>query len=214
MVLATLEDRKHQTRRLHGLHEINERPGACRYDGQNIFGDYLFFNCDAAASGHDPPDCIRIVKCPYHVGDRLWVRESARLIAVDDGADYVTGIVPHKVRFRYEADGTESDWLPYPNRLAGMEVGHCVPNGCYHELARIFLEITEVRVQRVQEITEEDAIAEGCQPEYEWNSHSNDMEIVNAWENFERLWDSINGKRPGYSWHDNPWCSCITFKRV
>jgi len=88
--------------------------------------------------------------------------------------------------------------------------------------ARIWLEITDVRVQRLQDITEEDAIAEGVkftsdgyinyidhEPTYFNGAHS-------AKKSFQTLWDSINGKsqgdRPAMPWSANPWVWAITFK--
>ena len=98
---------------------------------------------------------------PYAVGDRLYVRETARLIEVDDGSMIASGVGQHSVRLLYGADLTESDWLPYPDRLAARELGEAIAYGCYREAARIWLEVTGVRCQRVQEITEEGAEAEG-----------------------------------------------------
>lgn len=155
MVLAILENRKTQTRRVVNniLHEtIESEPDlvdcVLDWDGGPS-------RLDMMSNG---TEC-----CPYgFVGGRLYVRERTRLIEVDDGCSIVSGVGNHKVRLRYEADGTESDWLPYPDRLAALEVGQCVANGCYREAARIWLEVMAVRVQRLQEISGEDALAEGC----------------------------------------------------
>lgn len=78
--------------------------------------------------------------------------------------------------------------------------------------SRITLEITEVRVQRLQDINLMDAIAEGC------GYVPPILPDVDPGEDprreFETLWDSINGKRKGCSWADNPWCWAISFRRV
>ena len=68
--------------------------------------------------------------------------------------------------------------------------------------SRITLEITSVRVQRVQEISVEDICAEGLPPE-----------AVGPFDLFAFHWDSINAKR-GYPWADNPWVWAIAFRRV
>ena len=71
-------------------------------------------------------------------------------------------------------------------------------------LSRVTLEVTEVRVQRVQEISPEDERAEGI----------NYPEVGTPQLGYRLLWDSINGKRPGCAWADNPWVWALTFRRV
>ena len=70
--------------------------------------------------------------------------------------------------------------------------------------SRIDLEITDVRVERVQEITWEDAVAEGCDEE---EMRTRDLEI------FADLWDASYEKR-GHGWDTNPWVWCLTFRRI
>ena len=66
--------------------------------------------------------------------------------------------------------------------------------------SRINLEITDIRVERVQDITEEDAKAEGV----DW------YPAMRANRLFQSLWDSINAKR-GYAWDVNPWVWVVEF---
>jgi len=75
--------------------------------------------------------------------------------------------------------------------------------------SRIDLEITGVRVERIQNITEEDAKAEGCEIGHELTDDSPFF----ARESFQKLWDSINAKR-GYGWEKNNWVWIISFKKV
>lgn len=76
--------------------------------------------------------------------------------------------------------------------------------------SRITLEITEVRVERVQEITEVDAKAEGS----DWYSIEYKQQgIGRCKQAFHKLWDSINAKR-GYGWEVNPWVWVISFKVI
>ena len=84
--------------------------------------------------------------------------------------------------------------------------------------SRITLEITNIRVERLQEITEEDAIKEGIFKSKQY-FHSTIHPIKGTYqcwtsgrEAFEKLWDSINGKK--YPWSSNPWVWCLEFKRV
>lgn len=72
--------------------------------------------------------------------------------------------------------------------------------------SRLTLEVTGVRVERLQDISEEDAIAEGAN---HWSSSANSA----RWK-FQCLWDRINAKKPGCSWADSPWAWVIEFKRV
>lgn len=73
--------------------------------------------------------------------------------------------------------------------------------------SRITLEIESVRVERLQDISEEDAIAEGCKDWMEpWRPGSLSARVL-----YSKLWESING--PG-SWAKNPWVWALNFKRV
>ena len=81
--------------------------------------------------------------------------------------------------------------------------------------SRILLEVTDVRVQRVQEISDDDCESEGIQQQ--WTcinpgtgsyAHGNDVR-----DDFRKLWKSINERR-GFGWNANPWVWCLTFKRV
>lgn len=75
--------------------------------------------------------------------------------------------------------------------------------------SRITLEIVSVRVERLQDITEEDAIYEGMVPTYDHDS----VPEKDATEMFQKLWDSINEKR-AFGWDANPWVWVIEFKIV
>jgi hypothetical protein len=85
--------------------------------------------------------------------------------------------------------------------------------------SRLTIRITDVRVQRVQEITEEDAIAEGITGPHMVGYRAfrvpedSKPRYSRAEAAFEVLWDSINAKR-GYSWEGNPWVWAISFERV
>lgn len=79
--------------------------------------------------------------------------------------------------------------------------------------ARLWREITAVRVERVQDINETDATAEGC---LSYNHHDIERNIYlrrSARVLFKDLWDSINAKR-GYGWDVNPWVWVVEFKKV
>ena len=136
------------------------------------------------------PDGEWATRCPYgQPGDRLWVRET--------WCD-ISGTQP---QFAYRAD-------PYVSN--GDLKGQWRPSIFMPRAAcRLTLEITEVRVQRLQDMNATDAIAEGIP--------SRGIEppcIASAMmylHDFEQLWDSINAKR-GHSWESNPWVWAVTFR--
>lgn len=152
--------------------------------------------------------------CPYGtVGDRLWVRETwCPLNACYEGAPRRMklpaggkGVIPsyRADHLNPEGDGYPLEWRPsiFMPRWA----------------SRLTLEITEVRVERLQAISEEDARDEGCpgtnvcwSSPYINGAHTNDGELPS--EEFKRLWDSINGK--SYPWKSNPRVWAISFKRL
>lgn len=148
------------------------------------------------------------VRCRYGAaGQPLWVRERARVIDRSD-ADARA----ERIRVRYEADGAESATLPYPARLTWDPVlGKCIPMGCYREASRLDLTNTGVRIERLQEITEEDAIAEGVAPFFERFSCIGRDQRLTTGElaadaphraSFAVLWDELNGDRA--TWKSNP----------
>lgn len=151
------------------------------------------------------------LRCPYgNPGDRLWVRETIRR----DGSrvDPETGY--EWEASAYVADGarTKADAWPWSRKT--LPSIHC-PRG----LSRITLEITSVRVERLRDISGDDAIAEGITIERcgcEVCRHSAQMcpaDCSTAIMEYASLWESINGKRPGCAWTDNPWVWVLEFRR-
>ncbi len=192
MVRALLAGTKTQTRR------IAKPPDSVLWDmsrATNENGSYLkvpFRNPDEAWEKDPALDTRDRVYCPYgQRGDRLWVRESIRRIGDVGGDD---------VRSEFIADGelTLADAWPWKNK--SLPSIHC-PSG----LSRITLEITDVRVQRLHEISEDDAVAEGL------DRIAVTSETTGTRWAFRALWESINGP---YSWDFNPWVWVLTFKRV
>ena len=123
-------------------------------------------------------------KCPYPVGTRLWVRETFHHGTKDD--------------IIYKADG-DSGYLKWTPSIF-------MPRWA----SRINLEVTATRAERLQEISEEDAKAEGCLLYYDAPNRV-DRRHPKYSENFHTFWDSINGKK--YPWRANPWVWRYEFRR-
>jgi hypothetical protein len=146
--------------------------------------------CGVSSAKLNDSGVVRV--CPYGMpGDRLWVRERIRLVG-DRGDPIVASV--------YDADGELTCADAWPWKADHLPSIHC-PRG----LSRITLEVTGVRVERLQAISNEDARAEGVA---EWNGD----EPGDYRGSFRELWDSINGQRAGCSWGENPWVWVVEFK--
>ncbi|GEB79748.1 hypothetical protein DDE01_11630 [Desulfovibrio desulfuricans] len=218
-VRAILDGRKTQTRRVvtpkHGADVVVTdgqvwRPSRTDYDGY--------------------------ASCPYgQTGGRMWVREAWRIgawqlwseavaidyradsfcrrewirIGDDDGGEAFDKYLKQSIADA-KAAGLSADEDGYYHWRAGESPCRWRPSIHMPRWAsRITLEITDVRVQRLQEITEYDACAEG----FEQGEHLDAPEGCYSFsEGFRRFWDSI--AKPGAHWSDNPWVWAVSFKRV
>ncbi len=195
---------KTMTRRTKGLNKINEHPDDWTVDLQG--------NIAAFRNIHTGEDVL--IRCPYgQVGDRLWVRETHKFtafgFALNAFIEYKDG--EQKDVTTYIKDGTIVYNQDHPNEHK-WRPSIFMPRWA----SRITLEITEVRVERVQEISVEDCISEGY-PFGLIPEGLNQVQIAIAkvsrrgW--FSSLWDSLNAKR-GFSWQVNSWVWPISFKVV
>jgi hypothetical protein len=223
MVRAILAGTKTQTRRVVRVDEIPITEDAAR-DGRlqkgipsnaanvRLLGDYV--KCDAPPGSHTVSS--RVLS-PYGLpGDRLWVRERYQL---PDGLDkHNAGKVESMAKeagyrrgwspIRYHSDGEERlrELMSDAPGCFGPTWGRARPSIHMPRWAsRITLEVTAVRVERLQDISEEDARAEGLALEPL-------IQPGHAVGCFSRLWDEINGKRA--PWSSNPWVWAISFRRV
>ena len=139
------------------------------------------------------------LKCPYgQVGDRLWVRET--WYAEKKYDDLSPSEIPPASKIWYFADG-----LPLPLQCFGRKRSAMF---ILRWASRLTLEITGVRVERLQEISEADAIKEGIKPIYFTTGKQ-----VDTLPQFKYLWDSLNAKR-GYGGETNPWVWVISFEVI
>ena len=198
MIRAIFQGRKTQTRR------ILRRPSwaaplvNAEQDADGVWGM-------PTANG-----CWRALPIPQR-GDKCWTRESWR---PREGYGQWDLIVD------YAADGAE-EWLPddidvgdwvYPKAAAkGWVPSIHMPRWA----SRLTLEITDVRLERLQDISELDAISEGCRPFFDEHSayRMNGIRVMplrGPIDDFRRLWDGLNSKRA--PWADNPMVVALTFQ--
>lgn len=195
MVRAILDGRKVCTRRI--------VKGYIPKDAQ--FG-YTAFTPDGAISCRGlfettgrPGYGEKFFKLPYQPGDILYVRETWCALPVNE-AGHMRG---HSVYY-YRADG---DRRPEGWRDKWHPSIH-MPK----EAARIWLKVTDVRVERLQEITDKDAEQEGAQPDYPFDY------AVDKWpnlEHFKEIWNSTIKKSDldRYGWDANPFVWVVSFER-
>lgn len=196
MVNATLAGWKKQTRRAMNLERVIPLASPTVDHLLEHVADWVPDGILWEATGHL---CERLgaIKCPYgEIGDRLWVREAWST------EHWLTGVKPKDLTggdIWYWADGNPArgDWTrPKPSIH--------MPRWA----SRIILEITDVRIEALQEISRQDCIAEGC-PFKSPDGRSANTDPL-RW--FSSLWDSINAKK--HLWESNPWVWVVEFEKL
>lgn len=144
------------------------------YDGKSVWSNGIY---GIKYSSNEFEGCVKRLSAKWQIGDLLWVRESSCKNNTQTGWPYM-----------YKA----SEETHYVNHIKWKPSIH-MPKAA----ARIWLEVTNVRAERLQDISEEDAKAEGIES---W---------IDAIDNFKQLWQSINGQE---NWEANPWVWVVEFK--
>ena len=153
-----------------------------------------------------PAPVSKFIVAPYQRRMKLWVRETW---AVCEQLDTHSPSSFQDFDVWFKADGRfhrhEPSELPSPDG----ERGKWRPSIFMPRWAsRITLEVVDVRVEQVKDISREDAIAEGA-PDQWFDGDTMRKFVPQGW--YENLWDSLNAKR-GYSWASNPWVWVIAFQ--
>lgn len=211
MIRALLDGSKTQTRR--AVHEGERHDHIFGTAEEDTSGREFFF-CGGPEEAIQPPanpmaralvgararPITGAISCPYgQPGDRLWVREA--------WAWYGCERDPHEVVYR-----ADTAVLPplYERWRPSIHM--------FRWASRITLEITGVSVERLQDITADDAVSEGIESDRKpedrvclWRNYSTGGTTVMQTYSYQTLWESINGAG---SWEANPWVWRIEFRRA
>ena len=226
MVKAVLAGNKTQTRRV--------IKNACDIitDWDKNDPSYGPFYEDEFGDSHES-----IERCPYgKIGDQLWVREAWRACMVN-GLHHPGKFMTIQFKSGFGVLDYRTDWEKHYSDLmektiwddSGMNAfGKWKPSIFLpRKHSRIQLEITNIQVQRIQDISETDALAEGITEVSNkssvesliyghtlYKNYSRPKSSFNqAKASFKSLWDSINKKR-GFGWDENPWVWVVEFKVI
>lgn len=210
MVRALLDGTKTQTRRVLKVQppKNEDFPGSYFGLGRKVADGVKWHSLNQYPNLHKHPTkwdldgSVGVARCAgfpmeydarFAIGDRLWVRENFQLLSF---GDYVpTKARPADVRFAAtdRCADLPSDVRGYPWRPSIH-----MPRWA----SRLTLIVTDVRVQRLQDISDNDALAEGV-------NRTNTSIYGYATKRFERLWNSINGPD---AWEANPWVVAVSFE--
>lgn len=204
MVRAILDGSKTQMRRVAPITDLNIKPHSDDMVTWGVsFSKPVKGSLGSYSGGKFSIDqAQRIIASmfnPYGVqGDRLWVRETwAEVGNMDPGLIVYRADYPDCVPRQYQnvPPASEITWKPSIHMF------------CRH--SRILLEITGVRVERLNDISEADARAEGAKPYLLPVNPS--REQLRHVDGYASLWNSINGAG---SWAENPWVWVVEFRRI
>ncbi len=217
MVRAILDGRKTCTRRV--IKPQWEECPTCKYIHNEYIYDKLAKNVYCARCGY-PMEPER--RSPYQPGDILYVRETWQYLYELDGNEQV---IEDTGKYYYAA----TDTIPFDTYVDenGVKHDHAPWRPSIHmpkEAARIWLKVTDVRVERLRDIDEDGALREGAQGircdhvalgEHGCTDCMNTGWIEPPQVGFMQIWDSTIKKSDidSYGWDANPWVWVIKFER-
>jgi len=218
-VRGIIDGRKTQTRRV--ITRILGKGRVTEF-GPSTTRGYDWHFRDRHMRWHDVHTPWLMERCPYgKPGDLLWVRETWK-VQPTPGCSFGDSMMGRKLSVFYK-DETRRDFVGEAINGPGIHVDIAALDydpmkyGIWRPsihmpkwAARLWLRLTDVRVERVQDITEADAVAEGVTPCGEHATLCPDHCYRNE---FAVLWNSINAKR-GYSWVSDPWVWVLTFEKA
>lgn len=220
MVHAIISGQKNQTRRTRGLDLFNELPAdyyVKKFYHKEPAEWEAYLGCGLSTL---PEQINPRVKCPYgKVGDWLWVRECFK---------YSYALGEYMIQFRAGLNVLHGDEI---SKKISIKYARHLEKGYPSEsffrwrpsihmdrwASRFLLDVTDIRIERLQDITQTEAIGEGVEksscsascPRYKDYMSSNlRYSFSTPAGSFMSLWDSINGKD---SWKENPWVWVVAF---
>ncbi|MEL1921171.1 hypothetical protein AAA298_16720 [Klebsiella variicola] len=212
MVRAILDGRKTQTRRIMKVQPkpSKSRPGDFWFSSKKL--ESMVHVSDLAPGNSPIADYHLFIQehcCPFGaVGDRIWVRET--FCPVDDTQYGGEKWVDYRATPKFEASHP-AGWDCAPNDAEALKWRPSIHMPRW--ASRILLEITDVRVERLNAISQADAIAEGAPPSHPSidcvSQEYGFPDFSRSW--FGQTWQHIYGEE---SWDANPWVWVIEFKRV
>lgn len=180
--------------------------------------DGINWCCALCGNGTQYSNQFQGIKSPVQPGDILWVRETWRKYFQTDEfgyTDFSKELIEFKsdnppMIYQIDCDGSQEFNKDGTEKFIPWKPSIFMPKSA----ARIWLEIVSVRPERLQDITEEDAVREGIEDSpfmpTRWKMYSGSYDMTEyPVTSFASLWESINGPE---SWDANPWVWRIEFK--
>jgi len=170
--------------------------GVCETEGliQRTIGDRLYIN-----SSEYPEEGSYELKCPYQIGQKIFCKEWFQLDANYDDYKINAPIIDRCLPVWYKEACSKKYHMSCPGK---MRAPYSMPQWA----SRLFPIIKEIRVERLRDISEEDAIAEGI----EFHKHAT---LFSAQEHFAKFWNATH-KKPEEKWEADPFVWCVSFEVV
>ena len=229
MVRAILDGKKTQTRRVIKIpcyYSAWQIDNAVPHNSINNDG-YCYLKI---LHDEDSDNAGGRIHCPYRVGDRLWVKETFQTFRKDTAEEANNKFIAGQ---NLKSVNDLIEWGHMPSGHGELGILYAADFGSWayntdsdlkpwkpsifmpRKYSRILLEITSIRVQRIQDISDEEAMAEGCPSSRALDTDGKSflyhpLKPI-GW--FKELWDKINAKR-GHEWANNDPVWVIEFKKV
>lgn len=211
MTKAILDGRKTQTRRVIKQDIVSVCPSEDTYT--------ISIVCDDGLRDYIEYHRTDFIKkfAKYQKDEVIWVREPAKVMSYNEENLKVT--IAYKADLKYKTIDVPDRFTDKYNWISAKWIKSYggIPNGCIKEMARIFLKITNVRVERLKDISYGSIISEGCHLElsdivtYDDVLQENSVSY-SAYCWYRDLWNKTAPK--GYKWEDNPYVFVYEFKIV